>query len=272
MIHLTHHDDTEEKTAEAPETAPQAQDTGSEPRSGSPLEWYLLKLLEPSEDAPHEPAFTPAETATPASMTAHDRAASPRPAAGLDDGLPYPVGPSAGAEPLAMPPAAKPKPAIRSYAPRDRAGAGRQKLMIGLIPILAIGLVVVLKHPLGARSTAKAAGTPPSETVRPVIPDVNLVWAVPALYEPGSRDPMQLTPPPAAVAVENADTTAHPTEPPVDLIVAVILYTEDKPAAIVDTQVVHEGQQISGATVEKIDQDGVQFERNGRRWKQPVNK
>jgi hypothetical protein len=50
------------------------------------------------------------------------------------------------------------------------------------------------------------------------------------------------------------------------------LHSADKPAAIVDTQVVHEGQRVSGATVEKIDRDGVQFERNGRRWKQTINK
>jgi len=38
---------------------------------------------------------------------------------------------------------------------------------------------------------------------------------------------------------------------------------EDRPSAIVDTQVVYEGQQISGAVVEKIDRDGVRGQQGG---------
>ncbi len=78
-----------------------------------------------------------------------------------------------------------------------------------------------------------------------------------------------VTPPPAAPQSPAAPTPAAETA--VELTVTGILYSDDKPAAIVDTQVVHEGQQVSGTTVEKIDRDGVRFERNGRRWKQTVN-
>jgi len=50
-----------------------------------------------------------------------------------------------------------------------------------------------------------------------------------------------------------------------------VLYSEDRPAAIIDTRLVHEGEQIAGATVIAIERDGVQFERGGRRWTQTVS-
>ena len=163
----------------------------------------------------------------------------------------------------------KKKITIRPLAHGKRTG-GRQKLMTAVIPVLVILMVAVLRHPLGARPTVKAVGGQPSETARTVVTDVPIAWEIPSPYEPSGRDPMKGTRSPV-VAVERTGTAVVPTEPPVELVVTGILYSLDNPAAIVDTQVVHEGQQISGATVEKIDKDGVQFERNGRRWKQTVN-
>jgi hypothetical protein len=160
------------------------------------------------------------------------------------------------------------KPPIRPATLRERSGAGRQKAMVALIPVLVISLVVVLRHSLGLQPTVKAAA-PPAKVAPPVATDLQIEWKVPSLYEPDGRDPMRLMSP--ATAVNSVGTASQPTEPPVDLVVTGILLSEDKPAAIVDTQVVHEGQQIAGATVEKIDRDGIQFERNGRRWKQTVS-
>lgn len=140
--------------------------------------------------------------------------------------------------------------------------------MTALIPVLAITMVALLKYPLGARPADTAASLPVAQTVRPAVPDVEIAWAIPAPYEPGGRDPMRATAP----VVENPETIVPAAQTAVELLVTGILHSEDKPAAIVNTQIVHEGQQISGATVEKIDADGVQFESNGRRWKQTINK
>jgi len=141
--------------------------------------------------------------------------------------------------------------------------------MTALIPVLAIAMVALLKYPLGARPAATAAGLPTAPTVRPAVPDVEIAWAIPDPYEPGGRDPMRATAPPA----ESRETSAPATPAAVELLVVTgILHSEDRPTALVNTQIVHEGQQIAGATVEKIDADGVQFESQGRRWKQTVNK
>ena len=141
---------------------------------------------------------------------------------------------------------------------------------MALIPVLAILMVFVLKHPLGAHATVTVAGEQQKEATPAAATDIQIAWEIPSVYEAGGRDPMQTMPAPT-VAVEGTGATGQPTAPPVDLVVTGILHSEDRPAAIVDTQVVHEGEKISGATVEKIEKDGIQFERNGRRWKQALN-
>ena len=272
----------------------------SEPYPRDPLEWYLMKLLAPVEDAPRERVPPPVDEASLDGMPAPEELETPAPQeppavverpketrplwqtmeAGVSD---TPVA-TAGASPAA--PAApadatetptpskrhwskpKKKATIRSLTKRERTGGGRQKLMTTLIPVLVIAMVVVLKHPLGARSTVNAAGTTPTRMTSPVGTTVQIAWEIPSAYDLAGRDPMKGTTT-SVVAVEDNGTAAA-AEPLVELVVTGILYSPDNPAAIVDTQVVHEGQQISGATVEKIEQDGIQFERNGRRWKQAV--
>jgi hypothetical protein len=272
-----------------------------EPHTCAPLEWYLMKLLAPCEDAPRERVPQPADTALLEEMPAPEEFDAPAPPERpdgaekpqetkplwqtMDPGVSQAPAAAAEASPAAPPapadaeetpsprkrPAAKLKkrPTIRSLSKGERTGSGRQKLMTALIPILALVMVVIVKHPLGARSPVKAANESPTRTARPIGTEVQIAWEIPSPYDPAGRDPMKGTPP-AAVAVENDGTPAAAAEPPIELLVTGILYSPDNPAAIVDTQVVHEGQQISGATVKKIDRDGIQFERNGRKWKQTV--
>jgi hypothetical protein len=306
MIGLAHHNREEEDGIETPdmtslawEESPRAEqdpepdpsrwstspsageaETELEQHPASPLESYLIKLLEPTAEVPDEQTPSPPreermdETATPRPLDVicHEPRDAPetpkesRPLRPTADQEPPRVQAKAG-----VTRAAKPKPAIRPYARKEGAGNRRQRLMTALIPVLVIAIIALVKKPLGMHPTAKAASAPPSPIVRPVSPDVEIAWEIPGLYEPGGRDPMQLTPPPATMAVNSEETTAHAAEPPVDLIVTGVLYSEDRPSAIINTQVVREGQQVSGTTVNKIDRDGVQFERNGRKWKQGIN-
>ncbi|MEN6574911.1 MAG: hypothetical protein ABFD90_01115 [Phycisphaerales bacterium] len=154
-----------------------------------------------------------------------------------------------------------------SYGSQREPGGGRQKIMMALIPVLAIALLYLLRNPLTVSTPATAQDKLPAEVIPVTIPNVEIAWEIPPLYQPGGRDPMRLPAPPV-VTVE--EPVAAPTQPHMDLIVTGILYSEDKPAAIVDTFLVHEGEQISGATVKKIEKDGVEFEMNGRTWKQAV--
>ncbi len=166
-------------------------------------------------------------------------------------------------------PRSKLKPAPRSTIPGEKTDH-RQKVMMALIPVLAIAMIFLLKRPFGARRPAKPAkkatkASAPADVAAPS----EITWQLPAPYELGGRDPMRPVPPP--LTAEGQESGTRTTENVVALTVTGILYSADKPAAIVDTQIVHEGQQVAGAIVKKIDRDGVQFEKNGRQWKQTIN-
>jgi type II secretory pathway component PulC len=56
------------------------------------------------------------------------------------------------------------------------------------------------------------------------------------------------------------------------LIVSGILCSEDKSSAIIGNRIVHEGDQIQGANIIKINKEGVEFEMNGKKWTQKVQR
>ena len=60
-----------------------------------------------------------------------------------------------------------------------------------------------------------------------------------------------------------------PEAKPTHGLVAGIVYCA-KPSAIVDRQIVHEGDVIYGVTVVKISKDNVKFSKNGKNWEQKV--
>jgi len=61
-----------------------------------------------------------------------------------------------------------------------------------------------------------------------------------------------------------------PEPKPTHGVVTGIVYSEDKPSAIVDRKIVHEGDVIYGATVVKIYRDNVKFSRKSKNWEQKV--
>lgn len=53
-------------------------------------------------------------------------------------------------------------------------------------------------------------------------------------------------------------------------VVTGIFFSADKSSAIVDREIVHNGDAIYGVTVTKIYKDRVEFEKNGKKWQQKV--
>jgi hypothetical protein len=49
-----------------------------------------------------------------------------------------------------------------------------------------------------------------------------------------------------------------------------ILYSQDKPSAIIGNKIVHLNDKIDNATVVQIDRDFVVFEKDGKRWTKKV--
>ena len=78
---------------------------------------------------------------------------------------------------------------------------------------------------------------------------------------------------PASIPEETSKNSANelaPSEIYEEGLVSGIVFSEDRPAAVVGTQVLYEGDVKNGVTVVKITKEEVQFEKDGKLWTQKV--
>ena len=140
------------------------------------------------------------------------------------------------------------------FKPQEGVSSTRQKTMVILVPVLFIALIFVLipvfKRP--PRKIPKPSGVEPTEVATEA--ERKIDWQIPAPYPTGIRDPMK--PGTAMTAGPNGE---RPGAGRVKLIVKGIVYSEDNPVAVIGTQLVHEGDKVSNATIIKINQDHVEF-------------
>jgi len=143
--------------------------------------------------------------------------------------------------------------------PKPGVGAKRQMTMVVLIPVLFIILFFVI---------TQVFSTPSRKTPRPAVASLTnaasaankIDWQIPEPYPTTLRDPMQF----------GSQTSAQPGLG--ELVLKGIVYSEDSPSAVVGTQIVRQGDKISGVTVVKINTDSVEFEMNGKSWTQKVQR
>ncbi|HOK94852.1 MAG TPA: hypothetical protein P5175_01160 [Anaerohalosphaeraceae bacterium] len=146
----------------------------------------------------------------------------------------------------------------------------RQKKMAVLVGILSVVFAAVLYVTLGGLGKGKAiaaVSSPDPEQSVPALQKTIEDWKRP---DPVPNDLRDATVPVVrqAVPVQTADTDAEVG----DLTVRGILFSQHKPSAIVNGQVVTEGQTINGVTVVRISRDTVEFEANGKRWTRSVQR
>ncbi|UCD49035.1 MAG: general secretion pathway protein GspB [Phycisphaerales bacterium] len=143
----------------------------------------------------------------------------------------------------------------------------RQRVMTLLVPVLAVTLVMLMRKPLRSPQPASADNLDWAFTIADDANAVQIDWEIPPLYQPSESDPMRLTAPTYVIE----DDTLPRTEVRQHLTLRGVLYSEDNAAAMVGTQLMHEGDQIAGVIVREIEKNGVVFELNGERWKQMVS-
>ena len=138
------------------------------------------------------------------------------------------------------------------------ASATRQKAMVILVPVLFIVLIFVftqvLSTPSGGTTEPQGFGT----TSAAAGSSDKIDWQIPELYPTTLRNPMQF------------GSVATAQDQGGQLIVTGIVYSHDKPSAVIGAQIVHEGEEISGVTIVKINKNSVEFKVNGKRWTQKV--
>ncbi len=153
--------------------------------------------------------------------------------------------------------------------PKPSTSTIKQKATVVMMPLLFIVLIFMLFRggvfgtsaghtEASAEEAASGVGTAGDNT--------KIDWEIPEPYPTTLRDPMRLIP------VEIPQTEQTETEKIIELIVKSILYSEDNSSAVIGNSIVHEGETIRGVSVIKISKDGVEFEMNGKRWTQKVQR
>jgi hypothetical protein len=142
--------------------------------------------------------------------------------------------------------------------------SSRQKVTLILIPILIVALIYVLM-PLFKRPEISRPGEAGPAGVA-VGDKGEIDWRVPEPYPTTLRDPMQ------ASSSANFGKGTGTVESGGALLVKGIVHSMENPAAVIGTQIVHEGDIIAGASVVKINQDSVEFKMDGKRWVQKVQR
>jgi hypothetical protein len=154
------------------------------------------------------------------------------------------------------------------FARNADAGTTKQKATVAMVPVLFVVLLIfVFKGGIFGTSVhnAEAGEENNNPGVASAALNNQIDWEIPEPYPATLRDPTQLG------SVVTGTNQNEPREL-VKLIVKSILYSDDNPSAIIDNRIVHEGDQIQNASIIKISKVGVEFEVNGEKWTQKVQR
>jgi len=149
-------------------------------------------------------------------------------------------------------------------AQKPGVNATRQKTTVILVPVLVVVLIFMFIKAFNVPSAepSSAAGVESGvESSGGVVGSGDEIdWQIPEPYPTTLRDPMRF----GLAAAARGGTT--------ELMVSGIVYSSDNPSAVVADKIVHEGDEILGVTVVKINANSVEFEMNGKKWTQKVNR
>jgi hypothetical protein len=82
------------------------------------------------------------------------------------------------------------------------------------------------------------------------------------------RDPIKIEDQSSVNVVEPNEAPTEPTMGDID--VRDIIFSKDKPSAFVNGRIVYIGDKVHDATVVRINKDGVEFEKDGKKWIQNI--
>lgn len=144
----------------------------------------------------------------------------------------------------------------------------RQKKMTIMVGALSVVFAVVLFVSLGGlgQSSATAAGNQSAEEASSgiVTGQKPLQWQSPQSLPEQLRNPMA----PAAKKVSAEKNIVGSDQ----LVVKGIVYSKTRPTAIINDQIMAQGESLNGVKIVTIGKETVEFEKNGQRWTQPVQR
>lgn len=157
----------------------------------------------------------------------------------------------------------------RLFVPKPGVNPTRQKAMVILVPILAIVMIFVFRQVLSTspRKTKGATEDEPLVTVG-TKSSQEIDWQIPDPLPETMRDPIKIEDQSSVNVVEPNEAPAEPTTGDID--VRDIIFSKDKPSAFINGRIVYIGDKVHDATVVRINRDGVEFEKDGKKWIQNI--
>jgi hypothetical protein len=145
-------------------------------------------------------------------------------------------------------------------APKPGVSPARQKVMLVMMLVLPIVFVIVLSKVLFTPAQSRLG--PGGETGSSAAVGLNsgINWQLPPPYPENIRDPMVFV------------TITQPQEGVGRPVVRGIVFSEDKPCAVVGERIVSVGDVVEGATIVKINSDSVEFSMGDENWIQKVER
>jgi hypothetical protein len=160
------------------------------------------------------------------------------------------------------------------FTPKPGSSPTKQKAMVIMVPILAIIMIFAFRQVLSkAPRKTKGAGTDDTPVVVAIANSGHEIdWKVPEPISVMTRDPIKL---PEQTDTQNAEQNTEGNETvnkPKQgvIIVRDIVYSHDRPSAVIGTKIVYVGDEVNDATIVKINRDSIEFEKDEKRWVQKV--
>jgi len=156
------------------------------------------------------------------------------------------------------------------FTPKPGVSPTKQKAMVIMVPILAIIMIFAFRQVLSkAPRKTKGAGTDDTPVVvANANPGREIDWKVPEPISVMTRDPIKL---PDGSNTQNGDpneTTGRVTTG--TIIIRDIVYSHDRPSAVIGSKIVYVGDKVNDATIIKINRDSIEFETDEKKWVQKV--
>jgi hypothetical protein len=99
--------------------------------------------------------------------------------------------------------------------------------------------------------------------------DNEIDWQIPEPLPAMMRDPIRLPDQDNTQNEGQNETTSDTKAGTIDI--RDIVYSKDKPSAVVGTHIVYVGDKINDITIVNIERDSVEFEKDGKRWVEKIH-
>ena len=155
------------------------------------------------------------------------------------------------------------------FTPKPGVSPTKQKAMVIMVPVLAIIMIFAFRQVLSkAPRKTEGAGTEDITVVANADAGHEIDWKIPEPIAVITRDPIKLPDESNTQNTKQNETTSEVTTG--TIIVRDIVFSKDKPSAVIGSKIVYVGDKINDVTIVKIDRDSIEFEKDGDRWEQNV--